>query len=200
MVYKINYVCSLGTLCHTAYIMKQLSLKTTSYPFDWIFSNPEMIIDCISDKFSKFLDKTLYTTESHHSIYGRTFIHRCPQIEENYKYYTRCIDRFNNLLSSKERKLFIMMFVNNEYNSDKKEEITARIVDFNNKFATYTENYTLLVIIHKPYKNELYNNLTIIDNIHFLELHTQSCSDGVGFNPTENNYINDVINNNYKLS
>ena len=34
---EINYVCLLGTLCHSASILKRNNLKLCSYPFDWIF-------------------------------------------------------------------------------------------------------------------------------------------------------------------
>jgi len=34
---KINYTCSLGSLCHSSQILKQNKLKLCSYPFDWIF-------------------------------------------------------------------------------------------------------------------------------------------------------------------
>ena len=55
---EIKYVCSLGSLCHSAQILKNNNLKRCSYPFDWIFSSPNMVIDCISDDFKKFLDKS----------------------------------------------------------------------------------------------------------------------------------------------
>jgi hypothetical protein len=45
----INYICSLGTLCHSASLIKQMNMKKCSSPFDWIFSNPNMIIDCIDN-------------------------------------------------------------------------------------------------------------------------------------------------------
>ncbi len=57
---EINNVCSLGTLCHTATLLKRNNLKISSYPFDWIFSNINIIIDCIEDDFNSFLDKKYY--------------------------------------------------------------------------------------------------------------------------------------------
>jgi len=198
-IFIVDHFCSLGALCHTSYVLKQNKLRSVAYPFDWIFSNTDMIIDCISDNFNKFLDKTYYYKESHHSKYGRIFIHKCPIIEENYNYYTRCVNRFNSLLTSIESKLFMMMFVNGEYNSHS-ESFIKLIEEFNDKLSIYTKNYILLVIIHFPYKNEISHTFKFKKNIHFLELHTNSKSDGVGFNPTENDYLNNIINNNYKLS
>jgi hypothetical protein len=43
----INYTCSLGWLCHSSQILKRNNYKTCSYPFDWIFSGTNVIIDCL---------------------------------------------------------------------------------------------------------------------------------------------------------
>ena len=53
---SINYTCSFGSLCHSSKILKRNNLKLCSYPFDWIFSNCDNIIDCIEDNFNIFLD------------------------------------------------------------------------------------------------------------------------------------------------
>ena len=73
---EFKYVCSLGTLCHSSYFLKQSNLKMASYPFDWIFSNIDMIIDCIENNFDKFLDKKYYKNHkngrcAHFKIYER---------------------------------------------------------------------------------------------------------------------------------
>ncbi len=55
-----NSFCSLGTLCHSSQLLKRNKLKKCSYPFDWIFSNCDIIHHCISDDFKIFLDKSYY--------------------------------------------------------------------------------------------------------------------------------------------
>jgi len=107
---------------------------------------------------------------------------------DHYNYYIRCVDRFKNLLQKQEHKLFIMIFVNDE----KDERNENNIINFNNKFSKYTTNYTLLVISHIPYK-EQNHKFTYKDNIHFLELHTPSTSDGVRFNDDDNNYLDNIL-------
>jgi hypothetical protein len=81
-----------------------------------------------------------------------------------------------------------MIFVNDE----KDERNENNIINFNNKFSKYTTNYTLLVISHIPYK-EQNHKFTYKDNIHFLELHTPSTSDGVRFNDDDNNYLDNIL-------
>ncbi|HEV2544414.1 MAG TPA: DUF1796 family putative cysteine peptidase [Methylobacterium sp.] len=55
----VNHI-SLGSHCHTAQILKGLGLRTWSAPFDWIFSSPGMVRDCLADDFSALLDRRHY--------------------------------------------------------------------------------------------------------------------------------------------
>lgn len=115
---SFDHVCSLGTLCHAAAILKRNKVKMASYPFDWIFSDCDIVNHCIKDNFKTFLDKNNYTTISHSSC-GNTvyniymFNHHNPLInEEHYNYFTRCVNRFNDLIKHPGPKLFVMMFIN----------------------------------------------------------------------------------------
>ena len=73
---EINYICSLGTLCHTASFMQRNNIKIVSYPFDWIFSNHQNIMHCIETNFSIFLDKNYYKyiseSECGHYLYDES--------------------------------------------------------------------------------------------------------------------------------
>jgi hypothetical protein len=201
---KINYTCSLGSLCHSSQILKRNNLKKCSYPFDWIFSNYDNIIHCIEDKFNIFLDKSYYINVSqnqcgHSKYHNCMFNHHNPLINiDHYNYYVRCVDRFKNLLQKQEHKLFTMIFVNmDNINENKKNAL----IDFNNKFSKYTSNYTLLVIFHIPNKKQKHHIFTYNDNIHFLELHTLSSSNGVGFkNNNDNFYLDNIIKSKYNFN
>jgi hypothetical protein len=88
-----------------------------------------------------------------------------------------------------------MITVNNERMD---EGMMNKLVEFNSKFSKYTFNYTLLFIFHIPNKEQNYHNFTYSDNIHFLELHTLSYSNGVEFgNNEDNNYLDTIINGKY---
>ena len=201
---EINYTCSLGSLCHSSQMLKRNNLKLCSYPFDWIFSNYDNIIHCIENNFNIFLDKSYYINlkklQCGHSKYDKhMFNHHNPLINiDHYNYYVRCVDRFKNLLQKKEHKLFIMMFVNIN-NID--ENIKNKIIDFNNKFSKYTSNYTLLVIFHIKNKKQNHHIITYNNNIHFLELHTLSSSNGKEFsNNNDNIYLDNIIKSKYKFN
>ncbi len=63
-----------------------MNMKKCSFPFDWIFSNPNMIIDFIDNDFKIFLDRNLHIPHekntnskqsSGHIVYGgQIFNHR----------------------------------------------------------------------------------------------------------------------------
>lgn len=201
---KINYTCSLGILCHSSQILKRNMYKTCSYPFDWVFSGTNIIIDCLEDNFNTFLDKSYYIniseSECGHSKYSyNMFNHHNPLIhEEHYNYYIRCVNRFKILLQKPEHKLFLMIFVNlDSVNENTKNEV----IDFNNKFSKYTSNYTLLVIFHIRNKQENHHMFIYNNNIHFLELNTLSESSGSKFfDENDNIYLDNVIKSNYDFS
>jgi hypothetical protein len=205
---EINYTSSLGSVCHSSQILKRNNLKLCSYPFDWIFSNCDNIIHCIEDNFNIFLDKSYYINRSKstcgHSKYNETmFNHHNPLNNINdYNYYVRCVDRFKNLLQKQEHKLFIMIcpnMNNMEFHID--EDTKIKMIEFNNKFSQYTYNYTLLIIFHIPKKEQNHHIFTYNDNIHFLELHTLSKSNGVEFiNMDDNIYLDNIINSKYNFN
>ncbi len=198
---EINYTSSLGSLCHSSQILKRNNLKLCSYPFDWIFSNFDNIIHCIEDNFNIFLDKSYYINVSesqcgHSKYHKKMFNHRNPLNNINdYNYYVRCVDRFKILLQKQEHKLFIMICVNID------EDTKIKMIEFNNTFSQYTYNYTLLIIFHIPNKEQNHHIFTYNDNIHFLELHTLSQSNGVEFvNNDDNIYLDNIINSKYNFN
>lgn len=203
-MYFLKNACSLGPLCQSSQILKDNKIKTCSYPFDWIFSDCDMILHCIKNDFNKFLDKGYYNAIAYnrcgHSYYHNTmFNHHNPLENENdYEYFRRCICRFKELLNCHEPKLFIMTFINMDH---VQEELKNKLIEFNNNFAKYTKNYVLLVIFHIKHKKNNHHDITYHDNIHFLELHTISHSNGKCFHDNnDTTYLNNIINQKYKLS
>lgn len=49
---------SLGSNCQTAHALKTLGLRTWSAPFDWVFTLPEMVADCLADDFTALTDRS----------------------------------------------------------------------------------------------------------------------------------------------
>ncbi|WP_375457135.1 DUF1796 family putative cysteine peptidase [uncultured Methylobacterium sp.] len=53
----VNHV-SLGAHCQMAHVLKTLGLRAWSGPFDWIFTTPGMVRDCLADDFAALVDRT----------------------------------------------------------------------------------------------------------------------------------------------
>jgi len=188
--------CSLGPKCHSAKLLQYINKKKESYPFDWIYSHLDMIIHCIGDGFTTFMDKryylnvdTLSKMQTHTYYYPNTitmFNHHNPLAKEDYDFFKRCINRFQALLKSNNPKLFL-------YFAEFSDEIQNAILEFNVQFTGFTKNYKLLVILYRQGKThtitvKYYKNITMI-NITVL-----SKNDGVIFeNTADNSFINKVL-------
>lgn len=161
----INYICSLGSQCSTASWIKQKNMKKCSYPFDWIYSNPKMIIDCINDDFVKFLDRSLhipttykkkqkiieYKNISGHKIYKRKnskgiFNHHYILEDKQYEYFVRCVNRFRELTKINDNKLFIISFMNEK--QDITKNLQKQLNDLYTTLQKITNNFDLLVVWH----------------------------------------------------
>lgn len=105
--------CSLGNYCITGWLLKSHNLKFESYPFEWMVTCLDNIIDCIEDDFNSFLDKTNYLQykngtinkkyiKSTQYLFGENFIkydhqHHNLLTDTHYNYLQRCINRFNDI-------------------------------------------------------------------------------------------------------
>lgn len=178
----INYICSLGTLCHTAASIKQMQMKKCSFPFDWIFCNINMIIDCIDNDFKIFLDKNFHIPHeihknskkmSGHKIYGGTIFNHHYILENNtYNYFVRCVNRFRILTKKKENKLFIISFMNRKEKISKESE--SDIINLYKKLESITTNFNLLVVYHRIGDNMRSEIVEINENIKIIEIFTQA--------------------------
>ena len=201
---NIEYVISLGGQCFTANFLKDNNLKLTSYPFDWIFTTPHIILDMLNDNFEKFLNKDYYVSKNpndkknKHSLYLPDlymFNHRNPIKEGDHKYLKRCVERFYKVLQKPGKKLFIMTILSNEI----KNEI-EHIHNLNKKLDTITSNYEIICIIQKKtgyQTREIFN----YDNLKIVQITTISDSDGLVFmNNDDNEFYKNIINSFYDFN
>ena len=190
---EINYVCSLGSFCHTACYLKDNKLLLCSYPFDYIVSAPEMVTDCLRDDFKLFLDKTRYeiytnwdgSLSSNHKLYGKfchtfgthkekildlTFRHHNVTTDKDYNSFIRKVERFRELLKKEEPKLFLLFSQDEEYTQ-------KEIFELNDILKTKTTNYQIMCI---TMLNDFHPRHTIeeIDNIKLIKLYTYGRSNG----------------------
>lgn len=203
----IKHICSLGNNCHTATLLKRNQWKKESYPFDWIFSNINLVKHCIDDKFDKFLDQQYYpdkdpkSWQQNHVYYfpfseDKMFNHKNPMKEDDYQYYQRCVKRFNQFVKKPEFKVFLNMHVNHDpINNTFKQ----KMIKFNNYLDKNCENYALICIVQGVGDKQEYSFETH-SNIHFINLTTLSPSNGKEFiNPTDNSFLDNLLKKVYKF-
>jgi len=119
---------SLGFNCATALVLRDLGLRTTSLPFDWVVTNNMQVINCIENNFEKFHKKLDLTEKDHWVIdeYGIQYPHDYPTNEDeslvdnwrDYQQevlskYNRRIQRFFTILNSNESIIVLYLgFIN----------------------------------------------------------------------------------------
>lgn len=209
----ISHVCSLGNVCQSSKILKDIGFKKESYPFDWIFSSPANIINILEDDFTLFLNKELYVnmysrrfgkhrldySKCGHKIYhNKMFFHHNPKDKENdYNYFIRCVNRFRQLLKKESNKLFVITFNNI---TEDLENIKKQIIELNNYMSTKTSNYYIFVICHIPNQKILKFDILDIDNIKFLFLYTKSHSNGIKLSDSkENEFLKNLLLKSYSF-
>lgn len=221
----ITSVCSLGILCHTTDVLNRSGLKKCSYPFDWVFSDWNIIADCLENNFEKFLDKTLYSDPvfkftdrqcGHKSYHQDFFFHKNPRDrEDDYEYYKRCITRFDDLLKSDKQKLFVILIVPHGTREPLSvatqieqghpiEDVLLKtkneIVNFKDTLKKHTSNFKVLAIFAVPDQSENSHKFTIEDDLHFVELYTKSKSNGKTFiDESDNVYLDGIIRDTYNF-
>lgn len=122
-------VCSLGERCMTAHQMRLNKLRSESNPFDWLITtNINAVVNTILDGWKHFFQKENliieYKNGDHLKVTDLTtgfislhdFNSNIPFDEEYNKFidkYTQRINRFMNLIQSKNSILFVRNNVNN---------------------------------------------------------------------------------------
>eukprot|EP00971_Amphidinium_carterae_P095630 1892141-Amphidinium_carterae.1 len=143
-----RYVISLGCRCTSASILKSHNKRRYAGPFDWAFCCPDIVASCLRDDFQAFLDRTQYflAATKHdtvglprgsppqerrligHRTYssmmrgvgrGVIFNHRDPMhVDADLEYLQRAVARLRLVLQSEERKLFVMVNINEQLWTD----------------------------------------------------------------------------------
>jgi hypothetical protein len=103
---------SLGAQCYPAWLIRRMGLRQAAYPFDWLWSDPMMVVACIEDGFATFLDRRLHETfggkghQSTHVVYGPRFRrrlifnHHDITNDRMYDHYVRAVARLRALFAA----------------------------------------------------------------------------------------------------
>jgi hypothetical protein len=162
---------SLGQNCSSAWYLKEVGLKNASYPFDWIFSSSEIVLDCIDNDFSKYLDKSMIVpinngqSAGHTYYHSNMFHHRNPlKSEEDYNYYGRCCDRFRKIIKSEDHIVYLLTLINES------QKRVSWSEGFNRNFKLpFDQNYRTVADLISRLKMENRNSQFVIVD-HYTEV------------------------------
>ena len=143
---------SLGSSCCPGLSMRELNIKSETYPFDWIRSNNKIIYDILLNGKKRFLqfnaiDESFYINEMYESLYkkkghnnsinnyGQHFAHYTNlSIEQIQNKFNRYIERFFSLFESGKKVLFIQShedYIVHEKSRNRREEFYEYLMKIN---------------------------------------------------------------------
>lgn len=128
----------LGQNCNASWYLKATDNKRASYPFDWIFTTPEFILNMLGDDFEKLLDRKQlipHGMDAGHEYYHEwLFGHRNPASSDaDFEFVKRCVARWRELMHAQKPVVFLTMVLNE---SDKRKRWKA---GFTKNFKMPTE-------------------------------------------------------------
>lgn len=116
-------IFSLGGHCYASHLLKQMDLRHGAGPFDWLFSDPRMVADCLDDRFQAFLNPAFYTYTGNPSGLGRGHLHYSPKYQRpvifnhhdplkaaDHEHFRRAVERIETALNGGSRTLFVAVF------------------------------------------------------------------------------------------
>lgn len=203
-----DYECiSFGENCNTSWYIKETGNKKASYPFDWIFSSPEIIIHALKDEFKSFLNKDYIfpvgKKRAGHSYYhSRMFNHRNPlENEGHYEYYKRATARLKDLLKAQKKTIFIITVINEAekrknwsegFDKEMKQPINQSLENFKD-LITYVSQInpnSKFLFINQFTENKLNIDLALSDeDVMWIDFTSTGANSGVKYS----NKIDDTI-------
>ena len=125
---KLRDVISLGSNCYPASLLSRFGARSASGPFDWVFSTPAMVRDCLDDDFAAFLDPSHYRFvpieeradpdynrvshtlfEQRYAIAAPVFNHTDAHLPAGQAYLRRCVDRLRTALAETRPMRFLLI-------------------------------------------------------------------------------------------
>ncbi|WP_281545510.1 DUF1796 family putative cysteine peptidase [Grimontia sp. SpTr1] len=189
---------SLGENCSSAWYLKQVGLKDASYPFDWVFSSPDIILDCLEDSFSKYLDRDLIVPKrrkgsaGHAQYHDDLFNHRNPLASEaNYDYLKRCCERLSTLVASQQPSCYLITLINEpekrvnwakgfdkQFAMPRNQglESVAKLKDY---LKAKNQNTKFVVVDHYTERENSVEYEKVDDDVFFIRFDAQGKSTGV---------------------
>lgn len=195
-----EHIASLGSYCHAAMAIKRAAFRVWSGPFDWIFSDVNMVAHCISDNFATFLDSQhwrsvpvadRHTPEANlceHLFYREkfgvpfVFNHHDPAASQQHAmYFQRGVSRLRQVLASPAWKLFILVSPV-AVTLERMQPLLDALERATSKFVVVALQFNVaLPQVHPVALSEVLRTQRLRHNLLKVELDVASASNGVAF-------------------
>jgi hypothetical protein len=183
---------SLGVDCGTASILKELSLRECSLPFDWVVTY-EGITNIITNDFENYLPSDDNNYEKLNKNNGTLFLHN--NFPDDIEKMNKRIDRFKNLLETSNEKLIFVRKSHGSHHHSEYDNVVNDIDDAINldllllkKYPDLKYEIHVILICDKCFTNVIKNE-GISDNI---KIHNISRPYPTNVNMTNPDYFNEL--------
>jgi hypothetical protein len=172
---------SLGAQCYPAWLIRRMGLRDAAYPFDWLWSDPMMVVACIEDGFATFLDRRQHETfggkghQSTHLVYGPKFDRRIVFNHHDitndgiYDQYVRAVERLQALLGAPDPDKRFVVFGPPDRMTDAAFQALARSLQ-----ASGPGNSLVAVSLHAARKQRETRERAALPNARLFDVFPQS--------------------------
>lgn len=198
---------SLGSHCHMAQVLKTLRLRAWSGPFDWLFSAPGMVRECLEDDFATLLDRTQLRsvplaerlgpdiTRCRHLAYGErygipfVFNHHDPDaVEADRRWFETAVGRLREVLrEGRENRFWLLDTV------PRQRDEYPRLCDVLTR-SPVPFRLTVIQVLPDHGEASVHSLESGRDDLALFELATRSASAGVRFaDPRDDGLLADLV-------
>jgi hypothetical protein len=198
-------IVSLGSNCSPGLSLRELGLKSETYPFDWVRTNSKIILDVLENGYQKYLsfgsniisdayylsDIHMHThagkfPKSHINWYGQHFTHytNISQRELKIKFH-RYLTRFTELLKKNKKILFIHTseeYIYHKKSRDATDELYGYLCKINDHIINTHPSLQFVILnievdnTHENYGNIINKNMTFKCPLSdYCEHHSPEC-------------------------
>ena len=157
---KYTNVISLGFFCSTASEIERIGLRNASYPFDWVISEFDLVLNLIENNFSDFLEEDLLIKDKNSKPLEKTYV--VKNVKNNIRFFH---DFFIGETISKQISVVKEKYnrrIKRFYKSITKPTLFIRYIKDNNEINYIINNFKQINKILKYYNEN--NDIIFICN------------------------------------
>ena len=172
---------SLGESCCSALALKEIGLRKKSYPFDWVWARPSIILDVLEKDFKGWTDEVITNSiiRNKYRIDISHYLYLSEDIRKNI--LQRRIDRLLNILNSGKSICFIYTCEKSNilgWDVEKEYEDLIKLLEYINLNFSAKIKCICININKKRFDNNLIKNYSVNLEKNWIDKdYRKSCSE-----------------------